>query len=267
MSEGFCDSALNRYNLILSDLMAELRFLESASMVRPRLGGILNWEALDSEGKGLCRDFMGSKRPESQIAYRGLVVLLSGAFEELVRGIAQESIVTINRIIREFKGVPDQVKDRNVILTGRALAILRSPPDHVVIDSEKLAKCLATCVAESGVYQLNAEVFSMFIKNLTSEHLGDVLLTFGVTLDWDYFGRIGDYEPLFDSKGTRNTAKAVRDGLDRFIKVRNRIAHTADAGLLVDYTEIERQMQFFKVLGRDLVQFVEIGVGKVQAKS
>lgn len=256
MVSGFASAGLKVFELALDEIAESLRFLATAAKLRPRLNPLLNRQFLQGEMEQLANDFISFKNVELASQYRGLIVVISGAFEQLVRRIVEDAVNHINGVAATFDKVPEGIQAQNIYFTGRALSAVREPPDHLSIDYITLAKQLSACVADSQKFKLNAGAFAMFITNLTPSHLSDVCRSIGVKLNWDYFGKIAVFETICGTKGTRATANAVSDRLGDAVKLRNRIAHTGAGGVTVTEDMVSSNLAFFRALGQNLTAFV-----------
>jgi hypothetical protein len=75
-------------------------------------------------------------------------------------------------------------------------------------------------------------------------------------LDWDQIGKIRELSELFGTKGTRATAKAAAERLASFIRLRNRIAHTAAGEVPVSADELRGYIRFFRLFAPGLATVV-----------
>ncbi len=257
MAAAFADAGLKEFGLALDELAEDLEFLRLSSRLRPRLGALLNWQAVDGDAAQLAKGFMNLKTVELSPLYRGMIAVLSGTFEQLVRRVVQEAVLQINNDVDVFDKLPDGIKVHNLFFSGRALCAVREPPDHVTIDHYLLVRSLATCTPGAQKFVLNADAFAMFITNLTPSHLGDICHSIGVSLNWDYFGKVNAFEKLFGSKGARSLGKMVSDRLADIVKLRNRIAHTGAGGVTVSEEDVASHIAFLRILGLSFSAFIE----------
>jgi translation initiation factor 1 (eIF-1/SUI1) len=256
MADSFGSGPVKEFNLALDELEANLAFLRTSTKLRPRLNGLLNWQAIQGEAKSLVADFLNQKSLELSAQYRGMLVVLSGAFEHLVRRIIHEAVLTINTSVKNYDELSEKVRVQNIFRTGRALTTIREPPEHMTVDYNNLAKRLATCLAGADSFTLNAEAFTLFISTVSPRHLLDVCDSVGITVVWDDFGREKKFESMFATKGVRATGKAVADQLEKFTKLRNRFAHAGAGGVVLTDGDLESFIQFFRIFGTTLCQLV-----------
>jgi HEPN superfamily RiboL-PSP-like protein len=256
MAGDFANEAVREFCLILDELDGNLGFLRLSSKLRPRLNGLLNWSAVQGDAKLLVTDFLKQKSVELGAQYRGMLVVLSGAFEQFVRRVVQDAVQTINTSAKGFDSLPENLKMQNVYRSGRALSTVREPLDHIIVDYQSLARSLATCVPGAREFTLNAEAFSLFISSVTPTHLADICRWIGITLEWDDFGRVNEFEVMLGTKGARATGKAVSEELARFIKLRNRIAHAGTGGVAVTDNDVDGFLRFFRVFASKLASVV-----------
>ena len=237
-----------------------LGFLRASAKLRPRLNGFLNWTGLEGEAKALVLDFLNQKSVELSLQYRGMVTVISGALEQLVRKLVHEAVVAMCARVASYNELPEKLKAQNIIRTGKALMAVREPPDHLLIEYQTLAKQLATCVNGATAFTLNAEAFTMFISGITPRHLEESLEAIGIAIDWDGFGKNQKFQKMFDSKGAHETGKAVLERLGYFIKLRNRFAHTGTGGNTLSAEEIEAYITFFRAFSIDLARLIGLRI-------
>lgn len=248
MASFAATEALREFGLALDELEASLSFLRASSKLRPRLNSLLNWQAIDGDAKRLVSDFLNQKSVELTSQYRGLVVVLSGAFEQLVRRLIHDAISAYNLNAKGFDSLPATIQVQNVLRTGRALAKSSQPLDHVSINYQVFVERLATCKAGAEKFTLNPEVFSYFISSITPGHLEEILGWIDTAVNWDDFGKVGEFEAIFGTHGAKATGKAVAAQLSAFTKLRNTIAHVGTGGVVVTDNDVEGFIRFFRIL-------------------
>jgi hypothetical protein len=253
----FAENSLKEFNATLDDLAGSLQFLKASSRLRPRLGNLLNWDTVgELDAKVLVDNYIKSKNVEPTAFYRGFLIVLAGAFEYLVRRLLAETILSINQAVVNFDELLPKVKIQNTIRTAEALRTISEPLDHLNFDFEELAVNLATCRSGATSFALNAEAFAIRITNVGPIHLFEIFERAGIKLTWDDFGKDPTLQALFEQKSTRPTSIAIEGFLDRFIKTRNRLAHTGSGGIIVTEDEIEVLLRFFGIFSTILARVV-----------
>ena len=239
--------AIREFRLALDVVEANLNFTRASLRLRPRLNPLLNWQEVKGESKVLVDDFFGKDPVDSSPQYRGLIVVISGAFEQAVRRIVEEVIIVFNSTDKGFDSIPRGIRVQNIIRTGRALVRVEEPLDHAPLNHQSLVEKLATCKPGAAKFHLNPEVFSYFISSITSEHLVEIFSLIEIPFNWDDVGRNADFEKRFVTKGAKATGKAVAEHLGRFTKLRNTIAHSGAGGVVVTDAEVSDFIGFFRV--------------------
>lgn len=252
-------NAIRDFEAALDDLETTSRFVGSATRLRPRLGGILDRNTMDGDAKTLVENFLRDTAEES-ILYRGLVVSVFGAFEELVRRTLRDGIEALNARGSAYDSLADVLKRGNLFWTGRALQTVYEPVDHLQFEFETLSKNVGTCFPGSPQPVLNADAFAMFISTFNPRNLAEALGRIGVGLHWDDFGRAPALQKVLGKKNTRDTATAVQESLKRYGQIRNKIAHTGSTGVVVSQLDFEQLLAFFRPFGRELIAVVEKGL-------
>ena len=164
--------------------------------------------------------------------------------------------MAINKGVNNYDHLSEKIRSQNILRTGRALTTIREPPDHIVVNYHALAKQLATCVTGAESFTLNAEAFTLFISSVSPRHLEDVFESIGITVNWDDFGKDRKFETMFSTKGARATGKAAAEHLDKFIKLRNRFAHTGPGFVIVTDNYVENHIGFFRVFSIQFPQLI-----------
>ncbi len=253
-------NAQKEFEAAMDDFAATFLFVVSASRLRPRLNSILRWEIVDPEGKALVDGFL-KHASEETVIFRGLVVSVFGAFEELVRRILRDGILAINTRTSVYDAIKDHIRKGNVYWTGKALQTIYEPVDHLQLQFESLTRNIGTCFAGSQKSTLNADAFAIFLSIFSPQALSDALRRIGVKLQWDEFGRVVEFQEAAGQSSTRDTAKWVEESFKRFGQMRNKIAHTGSSGVLVSQSDFEQLLFFFRPFGRALIQIVERELG------
>ncbi|MBB5033407.1 HEPN domain-containing protein [Prosthecobacter vanneervenii] len=264
MASSLASAAIREFELTLDEIDSSVRFAALASKLRPRLSPVVNREYLHGDLEQLVKAFTEFKDVNTAHLCRGLIVVISGAFEKLVRRIVEESVIHINSSAPKFDELSQSIRVQNIFFTGRALCSFKEPPDHLSIDTQKLSAQLASCNLGASTFTLNAEAFAMFITNLTPAHLSEVFRSIGITLDWDYFGRIKTFEAMFGTKGPRATGTAASNKLGELIRIRNRISHTGENSSGVDENTVNSYVAFFRIFSPNLIDLVEAKLPKVK---
>jgi hypothetical protein len=264
MSAGALANALKEFELALDDLSSNLDFIQAASHLRPRLKDMLHWQLMDGGAKTLATTFLRQTGSQESVLYRGMVVSLSGAFEQFVRRIIRDGILILSGTGVSYDSLDEAIKKENFYRSGIALGTVHEPLDYLELDYESLAKNLGTCFGGSAQATLNAEAFAIFLPIVSPKNLADAFRRIGVNINWDQFGAVAAMQKALGKKGSRETAKAVEEYLQRFGQMRNKIAHTGSSGIVVTESDFEQLLSFFRIFGRAMAQVVESDLAKRQ---
>jgi hypothetical protein len=263
MPAGILANALKEFELAIDDLANIFEFVRTAARLRPRLGDMLHWEILDGEAKTLATTFLKQGSAQESILYRGLVISLSGAFEQFVRRMIRDSVSTMSKTTALYDTLDEALRRQNLYRTGIALQTIFEPPDYLDLDYELLAKNIGTCFVGSKQPVLNAEAFTIFLSIISPDKLVDAFERIRVKLQWDALGRVPALRTALEKKDTRETAKALQEFLKRFGQTRNKIAHTGSSGIVVTETDFDQLLTFFRIFSRALTTVVEIEIAKL----
>jgi hypothetical protein len=246
MASPVFNPGLREFKASLADAEENLLFIESAAWLRPRLGELLNWGVLTPEVRIRCQSFMDKKDVQSDLLYRGVFVLIAGAFEQLVRRCLKDAVTEISKATPRYADLNAEIVRQNVMRTGRALATILDPPTHLDLDYPQLCTNIGTCIENSDSVSLNAEAFALFFSTLTPSKLAEVLRRIGVTLDWDAIGRDRAVRAVLGTTKTRQTADAVQRYLKNFINTRNKLAHSGSGGVSISPADVQKAIKFFR---------------------
>jgi hypothetical protein len=259
---GILTNALKEFELGLDELSSNLEFVRTAGRLRPRLKDMLRWEGMDGDAKKLATSFLGQRAAEESLLYRGMVVSLSGAFEQFVRRILRDGVLAINGSGLSYDALDEGIKKQNVYRTGIAFGTIHEPLDYLELDYEALAKNIGTCHGGSRQAVLNADAFIVFLSIISPDNIVKALERIGVKLQWDELGKGQTLRAILDRSDSRETAKAIQDRLKRFGQTRNKIAHAGSGGVVVTESDFEQLLAFFRIFARALVPVVESQLAK-----
>jgi RiboL-PSP-HEPN len=223
---------------------------------------MLHWEYMDNDAKALASTFLRQRSAEESLLYRGMVISLSGAFEQFVRRTVRDSVLAINAKGRNYDLLDDHLKKENLYRTGIALGTVHEPLDYLDLDYESLAKNVGTCFRGSMQALLNAEAFAIFLSIISPKHLTDALKRIGMELHWDDLGKIQSMRDALDLSDTRETAKAAEEFLRRFGQMRNKIAHTGNSGIVVSDDDLQQLLKIFRAFARGFTSIIEAEIAK-----
>jgi len=141
--------ARQEFDTALDDIGSNLEFVRAAMQLRPRLRDMLHWQNMDGEARKLATRFLDQGSAEESVFYRGMVISLSGAFEQLVRRVLRDGVRAINEAEGNYDNLHETLKRQNVYRTGLALQTIFEPLDYLELDYELLSKNLGTCFVGS----------------------------------------------------------------------------------------------------------------------
>ncbi len=249
---NFPDDGLREFAASLEDVRSSIAFVRAATRLRPRLGRLIVWDAAVGDAQTLVTDFIGQRLADPATLYRGLLVIISGAFEQLVSRLVRDAVAQISARVGSYDALPDALKDQHIYRTGQAFLTIKHPVDHISIDYGIFSKNIGTCQPGAKQFTLNAEAFTTTMKSVTPTHLGDVLKRIGFDLKWDDLGRVTAMQRHFGKTRTRETADQIQTELASFARQRNRIAHTGSSGVALSDGDLENVANFLQIFVSNL---------------
>jgi hypothetical protein len=246
-------TALEDLSLRLDDLAASANFVGIASSLRPRLGHLIDWNADDNQGnlKDLARAFMNSKDVRYEILYGALFVRVLAAFERFIRQLVENALHGMVEGIT-YDEIPETLGMNNLRLTGRVLASVSEPRDHLTFNYENLVENLASCKAGSSKFQLNGPVFSAVVVGGGPATIEKALKNIDVENCWDDVGRDKQLQGVLGTKKSRDAANLSKEKLRELWRLRNIIAHAGDENIEVSKTKFEESVTFLRIFSTAL---------------
>ena len=243
-------AALSEFFARVADIEEDLELVSLAARLRPRLGGVLNFQAVGDE-LTLALAFVAHKGERTEGIFGALLVRLLAAFERFIRRRIAERVVAQASGAKKYDDLPEQLRKRHLVLSGRALGMLDYVPDHLSVDPEALLDGLATCRAGATTFSLNSRAFEIAVSGPTPEGVTKALESVGVEGWTDKVGALPSVAAAVETKATkvRETAKKVEERLRQLSRWRNNLAHAGDAEITVDEDLLRKQLTFLRALG------------------
>ena len=247
------DAALAEFEARLSDIEGQLNFVASASRLRPRLNGVVRWEAGGDE-TALAADFMRQKDARPEGLYAALLVRTLGALERFVRKCVSESVNRQAAASKTYESLADPLRRRHLVLSGRLLATLDTPSDSVAFSPADLVARLSTCRDGATDFKLNAISFEAVVTGANPSVVEKAFENIGRSDLWDRVGTVPGVDSVLGcgGAGPRETGKRAHERLRDLWKWRNSIAHAGDSEVVVSERECREHIAFARVFGRAL---------------
>ncbi len=235
----------------LDDLEADLAFVTLAVRLRPRLGEVIVWDP-PSDAASLATRFIAAKSSRPEGLYGPLLVKLLAAFERYVRQLVDKVVGGMNASAKSYDDLTSTLCMRHTQLTGRALATIASPLDHLVFNYEDLASNLASCKRGSTSFTLNAAAFAALVTSGSPDVLEKALTSLDIDNWWDALGGNHHLQATLGTKKARPTAKRARERLKELWRWRNNIAHAGDEEVALSDTALTEAIAFVRIFATAL---------------
>jgi hypothetical protein len=141
--------------------------------------------------------------------------------------------------------------NRNLILTGRILANIENPRDHLTFNIEGLIVNLATCKSGNSSFSLNPQAFSATVSGVNPTAIDKALENIEVTECWDSVGSDSKLEQMLGTKGTRATGVQAGERLKELSRWRNHLAHGGDE-IVVSEAQLRDAIEFVALFSATL---------------
>lgn len=178
--------------------------------------------------------------PEQQHCNSYFVSLVAG-FEEFLRKTLETAVKVRARTAKDFDELGTSVHDLHMKATGFLLTLKSNPPQQLrSLDFFQVCRNIGTCFPGTTSFTLNPEAISIQSSLLDLESFMDVLNKFQYKISWDILGADVEVKKCMGVKGTRDSAKSLKQSLTKMVRQRNRVAHTGSSsditpGVLEEY--------------------------------
>ncbi len=247
---------LDDLNARVSELREDLVFVSLATQLRPRLHPVVRWDAT-ADVVELARSFMNAKSWRPEGVYGPLLVRLVAAFERYLRMLVGESLQRSVAGVAKYDDLPEHIASRNIALTGRLLAAIEAPRDHLTFETDSLIANLASCKRGSASFRLNELAFSAIITGVSPDLVEKALQNVGAAGNlWDGVGTSSALEKQLETKGPRETGTRARERLKQICRWRNNLAHGGDEDIALSESDLVEAIEFIFCLSEALDQAV-----------
>ena len=248
--------ALKEFDASVTDIETTLEFVKSSAWLRPRLGGMLDWNILEPTVKPGIQMFLKQDTSGVDTVFRGMIIILAGSFEQLVRRFLKDGVIFISKKYPRYSDLPGALVTQNILRSGQALTTIAEPPDHINLNYELLCENLGTTKKTSEAVILNADAFALFYSGLTPHKLEEVFKRIGFELKWDDIGRRPVIQKLFGVTKTREAATAAQSYLKEFTQNRNRSAHSGSGGKEITSSNVSDGIIFLREFATALSELI-----------
>jgi hypothetical protein len=192
--------------------------------------------------------------------YRGLLVQICSVFGYFCRKTIENLVVEIAKNTSGFENLPYRLVASNFVHTG--LYFQKNRDGYLngtkKLYFEKLAAGLYSCRNSDQAVALNAEMFTEYLGNCTSEQLKSRFADMG--LDDPVGDRVGANSELrnyFGGGGARSVSSSAKEALDALLERRNSIVHSSTISETVTIDEVEQGIAFIRALSGGIRQLVQ----------
>ncbi len=249
---------LEELTILIGEITTDADFVAVAAQLRPRLNGVIRWDGIGNEERGIVQSFLRIKESRPEGLYGPLLVRLLAAFERYVRTLIVWTVEHRNGAASAYEDLAQTLTLRNRMLTGKVLASAELP-DHLVFDVPALIENLATCKT-GGAFRLNASVFGFGIAGFSPKHLDMALEHVDISDCWDGLGKNPQLVRILGTKGARATGIGVKDKLKELSRLRNHLAHGGDGAPHISETDLRDSITFIAAFSAALEDLVVANV-------
>ena len=229
---------------------------EATARIRHAYSSILvtNAQALfsafeDRNAKRNLEIALRDKDTDPSMLYRGLLLQLSGIFENFVRSLCAVIIAKRSSDAGSYVDIEEAIRREHTYQSARILSHIKSGSiQGVRYDFESLQESWAKCILNSENFKIQSEVFTLLMGNCTSSRLTDLFSSLSLTGPFDdMLGKNPDLRACAKERSSRRVAKFAKSTLDNQIALRNDIAH-GNLTKAVSRAEFESSSSFYRAL-------------------
>jgi hypothetical protein len=240
----------------LDSLHADTEFIRLASQLRPRIGGIIQWQA-QGEGTELAKRFIRANTSTPEGVYSSLLVRLVACFEKYLRNTIAMIVDRKSEKAGSYDEVAETIGSRNQVLTGRLLASQDNPRDYLTFDVEEVIANLASCKKGSAKFRLNPLAFSATLVGVTPQAVEKAFENLGIKEWWDKLGADPRIIALLGTKGAHATGKQSKERLKDLSRWRNHLAHGGDGEMIISESQLSDSINFIAAFSAALENVVK----------
>ena len=192
---------------------------------------------------------------DTSMLFRGLIVQMIGVFENFIRSLCEVVVKKKSADADRYSLLDEKIRRDHVWHSAKILTHLKKGDvKGIKYDFEGLQVSLANCILDTDDFNVQPDVFTLLMGNCTPSRL--VKLFQSLSLPDPFNDSLGEHPGLqkyAESKSKRKVAKLAKSTLDKYMSLRNDIAH-GNLTIPVSRAEFEDCTMFFKILTEALSQ-------------
>lgn len=251
------DDAKSVADSYLDEVVSTVEIRQAYTNIVVGMGGTIMGALQDQPSKSLVQRALRHSRTEASAVYRPLMVQVCSIFENYVRSLATAIIEERFETLELYENLSEGFRNDHITHAARVLMhvkkghVMGSPyPFNVLLHN------LGHGISGQKGYKLNPEIFTKLMGNPTSARLCELFETLALPPPFsDSLGQNAGLQAFFNERTRRRVAESAEKLLDQKLGRRNDIVH-GDLTLVVDQTEIEQTLGFFRALIAALDQHV-----------
>jgi hypothetical protein len=245
------DVELDRFLSDVNEMKAVVSFIRLSTSLRAFLPGFVSWD-IDESNKKLLSAFLSAQTPPDPTSLLNSFYLLSIASFE---GFLVEALCKAIAVYEKGKTngqINTPLKRKSYVLSGRLLARLENPPEHIAFDVTGTCRSLAALSDNEAPAEMNKTAFAISINPLEMEAYLELISQFGVRITFDSLATNKTIQKVLSTSGTRPTAKAMQVFLEEVRRSRNRLAHSGNPPSAISAPVLEDMLVFLESLAIEI---------------
>ena len=184
------------------------------------------------------------------IALPGILMLyVAGRFEHFVRMIFEETSTLVADNFESFRTLPKKLQDNLIKDTSKVIQDPRKYR-HGEGARDAFIKNLHNNIHLNDLTVINYQCISITEQNMKSSTLEELFSKINYKLIWKDICSQMNIRGLFIGADEEKTRKECKDRLDKFMELRNNVAHPSDSITWISTSEGIDYIEFFIELGR-----------------
>ena len=214
------------------------------------------YEIFDDTGhQEILERALADKSTDTSMLFRGLIVQMIGVFENFIRSLCEAIVKKKSIDAGAYSVLDEKIRNEYVCHSARILTHLKEGGiNGRKYDFLTLQVNVANCILDTKDFNVQSDVFTLLMGNCTPSRL--VGLFQSLSLPDPFNDSLGEHPGLqkyAKSKSKRKVAKFAKSTLDKYMTLRNDIAH-GKLTISVSKAEFEDCTMFFKTLTEALSQ-------------
>ena len=249
----------------IQEIELHARFVNNSKSIERQIAFFINREVLNTapnlEGE-YNSHYNDVKEINEGDLRAGLIVQAFAAFEWYLGSILRTASEELVDGMEVYQDLPPKIIQKHITLAGRVLAIQPEAKKHLKIDIDEFCKRLGSCYHGSKQFQINSQVFSMFIPNLNKKSIVEILDRLNYSWDFSTLGDTAAIKKITGENSKKKAGKAASELFGRLSLLRNEVAHRGDGSVSASEEDLSHCLILLKCMAEQISIGLKNQIGK-----